>query len=556
MLKHLEIKDYALIDGLEMEFAKGFNVITGETGAGKSIIMGALNLVLGARADAKSIRGGAKKCVVEAVFADVNNDRMRELFADAELDWEDDIVLRREVAATGKSRAFVNDTPVTLQQSQKIGSLLLDIHSQHENLLLNNPDFQLDVIDKMADNALLVADYKDNYKNYESLVAELSALREEAVRTASERDYAQFQYDSLNEAQLVAGEVKELEAEQQTLAHSEDIKSEMMSVISRLDDDQCGVLTVLKEAERALQRASAYKSDLEEFRSRVESAYVDLKDVSSELNGDFSRMDYDPRRKQWVDERLDILYSLMQKHRCNSDEELIALRDEYGEKLQRIDGFDEEIARLERDAEKQRDRLQKCAENLSVSRSAVMPKVEDYLVGRLVSLGMPQAQFKIEHVKLDDFSAKGIDGVRFCFSANKNMPLRAISSIASGGEIARVMLSLKSLLMDATGLQAVVFDEIDTGVSGEIATRIGLMMSDIAQSKQVITITHLPQIAAQGERHFKVYKSDDTEMTVTNVVEIVADDRIMEIAEMLSGKNPTPSAIANAKELIQLTINN
>ncbi len=556
MLKHLEIKDYALIDGLEMEFAKGFNVITGETGAGKSIIMGALNLVLGARADAKSIRGGAKKCVVEAVFADVNNDRMRELFADAELDWEDDIVLRREVAATGKSRAFVNDTPVTLQQSQKIGSLLLDIHSQHENLLLNNPDFQLYVIDKMADNALLVADYKDNYKNYESLVAELSALREEAVRTASERDYAQFQYDSLNEAQLVAGEVKELEAEQQTLAHSEDIKSEMMSVISRLDDDQCGVLTVLKEAERALQRASAYKSDLEEFRSRVESAYVDLKDVSSELNGDFSRMDYDPRRKQWVDERLDILYSLMQKHRCNSDEELIALRDEYGEKLQRIDGFDEEIARLERDAEKQRDRLQKCAENLSVSRSAVMPKVEDYLVGRLVSLGMPQAQFKIEHVKLDDFSAKGIDGVRFCFSANKNMPLRAISSIASGGEIARVMLSLKSLLMDATGLQAVVFDEIDTGVSGEIATRIGLMMSDIAQSKQVITITHLPQIAAQGERHFKVYKSDDTEMTVTNVVEIVADDRIMEIAEMLSGKNPTPSAIANAKELIQLTINN
>ena len=569
MLKHLYISQYALIDTLDLEVADGFSVITGETGAGKSIIMGALALIMGARADAKSVREGAQKCVVEATFSmhnaqcTIHNAQFTmhnlqfiitefplvKLFEEMELDWEEECVIRREVPAAGKSRAFSNDTPVTLQQMRAITSLLIDIHSQHENLLLNNTDFQLKVVDIIAQSAVEREAYKAVYDNWRQTVQKLAEVREMAEKWASERDYAQFQFEQLYEANLQEGEQVELEAELEVLNHAEDIKGCLSEASSRLDDEQYGVVMQLREAMQRVGMASRYKKEAEALSERINSLYIELKDVSAEVADMCVDMEYDPRRKTAIEERLNTIYVLEQKHRVDSVEELIAIRDEYDAKLQRIDSFDDEIKALEKQLLTLNSQLSTEAERLTTKRNSVRNEIADYLVVRLRMLGMENARIEVR-ISQKDYGADGQDVVEFLFTANKNAELRPIASIASGGEIARLMLALKCLIAKSAELPTIIFDEIDTGVSGEVAGRMGEMMADMAEDIQVLTITHLPQIAARGAQHFKVYKQDTDESTITQITQLTSSQRETEIAEMLSGKNPSETAILAARELL------
>ena len=568
MLKHLYISQYALIDTLDLEVADGFSVITGETGAGKSIIMGALALVMGARADAKSVREGAQKCVVEATFSmhntqctmhnchsELNNFQLYRrnilclYFEEMELDWEEECVIRREVTAAGKSRAFINDTPVTLQQMRAITSLLIDIHSQHENLLLNNTDFQLKVVDIIAQSAVEREAYKAVYDNWRQTAQKLAEVREMAEKWASERDYAQFQFEQLYEANLQEGEQVELEVELEVLNHAEDIKGCLSEASSRLDDEQYGVVMQLREAMQRVGMASRYKKEAEALSERINSLYIELKDVSAEVADMCADMEYDPRRKTAIEERLNTIYVLEQKHRVDSVEELIAIRDEYDAKLQRIDSFDDEIKALEKQLLTLNSQLSTEAERLTTKRNSVRNEIADYLVARLRMLGMENARIEV-CISQKDYGADGQDVVEFLFTANKNAELRPIASIASGGEIARLMLALKCLIAKSAELPTIIFDEIDTGVSGEVAGRMGEMMADMAEDIQVLTITHLPQIAARGAQHFKVYKQDTDESTITQITQLTSSQRETEIAEMLSGKNPSETAILAARELL------
>ena len=593
MLKHLYISQYALIDELELSLEDGFSVITGETGAGKSIIMGALALVMGARADSKSVREGAQKCVVEARFF-VNGQRsmrgdrfshtenlsltestefsrqglkdrwfteeaeaspasvnfpLLELFEEFGLDWEEECVIRREVTAAGKSRAFVNDTPVTLQQMRAIASLLIDIHSQHENLLLNDSDFQLKIVDIIAQSGAEREAYGKVYGDWRATTAKLAEVREMAEKWASERDYAQFQFDQLNDANLIETEQAELEAELEVLNHTEEIKGDLMEASGRLDDEQYGVVMQLREVKQKVAHAARYMKQAEALAERVESLYVELKDVSAEVADMCGDMEFDPQRKAWVEERLNTIYALEQKHRVDTVAQLIALRDEYDAKLQRIDSFDEEIGALEKQVAQLASELASKADELTAKRNGVRDEIAEYLVVRLRLLGMENARVEVR-MSGKDYSADGQDVVELVFTANKNAELRPIASIASGGEIARLMLALKCLIAKSAELPTIIFDEIDTGVSGDVAGRMGEMMAEMANDIQVITISHLPQIAARGGQHFKVFKHDTEDATVTQIVELTASERELEIAEMLSGKNPSEAAISAARELL------
>ena len=561
MLKHLYISQYALIDALELDLSNGFSVITGETGAGKSIIMGALALVMGARADAKSVREGAQKCVVEVTFQITDyrlqitdnfstfNFQLSTQFEEYGLDLEEECVIRREVTAAGKSRAFINDTPVTLQQMRTIVSLLIDIHSQHENLLLNNTDFQLNVVDIIAQSAEEREAYKAVYDDWRTTVQKLAEVREMAEKWASERDYAQFQFEQLKDANLLETEQDELEDELEVLNHTEEIKGDLLEVSSRLDDEQYGVVMQLREVKQKVAHAARYMKQAEGLVERVESLYVELKDVSAEVSDMCGDMEFDPQRKAWVEERLNTIYALEQKHRVGTVAELIALRDEYDAKVQRIDSFDEEIAVLEEQVARLASELASVADVLTEKRGGVRNEIAAYLVERLQLLGMVNARIEVR-ISKKDYSVDGQDVVEFVFTANKNAELRPIASIASGGEIARLMLALKCLIAKSAELPTIIFDEIDTGVSGEVAGRMGEMMADMAEDIQVLTITHLPQIAARGKQHFKVYKQDTDDATVTQIVELSASERELEIAEMLSGKNPSETAILAARELL------
>ena len=562
MLKHLYISQYALIDTLELDLSDGFSVITGETGAGKSIIMGALALVMGARADAKAVRDGVTKCVVEAEFQ-ITDYRLQitdegqqsgraplvELFDEIGLDWEEECVIRREVTAAGKSRAFVNDTPVTLQQMRAIASLLIDIHSQHENLLLNKANFQLKIVDIIAQSSAELAAYKVVYDEWRGVTARLVEVREMASKWASERDYAQFQFDQLSDANLVDTEQDELEAELETLSHAEEIKTYLSEATNRLDDEQYGIVWQMKEVAQKLASASRYMKSAEGLSERAESIYIELKDISAEVSDACGDMEFDPQRKAWIEERLDMLYSLEQKHRVSSVAELIALRDEYDAKLQRIDSFDEEISALEKQITQLANQLANAAAALTAKRCSVRESIADYLVERLQLLGMANARIEVR-ISPKEYSADGADVAELLFTANKNAELRPIVSIASGGEIARLMLALKCLIAKSAELPTIIFDEIDTGVSGDVAGRMGEMMAEMANDIQVVTISHLPQIAARGGQHFKVFKHDTDDATVTQIVELTASEREREIAEMLSGKNPSEAAISAARELL------
>lgn len=544
MLKHLYIKDYALIESLEVEFGEGMNVLTGETGAGKSIIMGALGLVMGARAEQQAIRNGARKCVVEATFTNVqlpNPDKLGDFDV-----IDNEVIIRREVTDNGKSRAFINDTPVSLADLREVSCQLLDIHSQHENLLLNNSGFQLGVVDAVAGDSAILSEYKAVYCDYKSNLRKLQEMEQSIAKAQEEKDYLEFQFRQLDEANLKAGEQEELEQELSKLEHAEEIKAELSLVASRLDDEQYGVLLSLKEGLQALSHAGKFM-DIAEIEKTVNSAYLDLKEASGDIERQMGEIEVNPERKMAVEERLNTLYDLEQKHHLRTIAELIELRDSIGSKLDMMTSSDENLEKKRAVISALHDKMAAFATQLTSLRMEVLDVISDHIVEKLRYMGMEHAHLEValEHT---DFTSSGCDDVEFRFSANKDVPLAPISKIASGGEVARVMLALKGLIVDKMRLGTIVFDEIDTGVSGEMAGRMGNVMSEIAKGTQVITITHLPQIAAKGETHFKVYKNEGR----TGILLLDEKARINEIAEMLSGKNPTESACRAAEELMNL----
>jgi DNA repair protein RecN (Recombination protein N) len=508
MLKSLYIQNYALISELKIDFNSGFSVITGETGAGKSIILGALSLILGQRADNKTIKIDADKCVIEAVFDISAYKHLNDFFAKNELDNPDnECIIRRELTSAGKSRAFVNDTPVPLNIIRDLSNKLIDIHSQHENLLLSNDAYQLDVVDTIAQNTSILIAYKHNFDEWKDLQANYRTLQKMAEKQAADADYIQFQFQQLTEAKLQQDEQAELEMEQETLSHAEEIKLELFKANQLLADEGMSVST-LKESIQALSRVKNYVSDGESWYERMQSALIEMKDIASEMASYQERVEFNPVRLEWAENRLSEIFSLQKKYKVNSVAELIVLRDEFEQQLQRIDSYDEELANLKKQIASVFNELEKNAKLLTESRKSAFGAIEKYLTDTLSKLGMPNIQFKIELSELTDFTENGRDEVQFLFSANKNRPVQPVAQIASGGEVSRLMLSIKSLVAHKADLPTIIFDEIDTGVSGEIAHRMGDIMLSMSTDMQVITITHLPQIASKGLRHYRVYKDE------------------------------------------------
>lgn len=551
MLRSLYIQNYALIDKLDISFETGFSVITGETGAGKSIILGAIGLLLGQRADVKAIRRGASKCVIEARF-DISAYGMRPFFEENELEYdEEECILRREVQASGKSRAFINDTPASLAQVKELGEQLIDVHSQHQNLLLNKEGFQLNVLDILAHNDAALEKYHTCYYEWKQTEKELSELMALAEKSRSDEDFIRFQLEQLEEAQLVEGEQDELEQEAEVLSHSEEIKAGLYRVEQSFYSDEGGLISSLKDNLNTLNNLQRVYPPAKELAERMESTYIELKDISQEVSSQGESVEFNPIRLEEVNNRLNLIYSLEQKHRVQTLDELIALTDEYRNKLSDITSYDERIAELTERKEQQYVLVKQQAEVLTQSRTVAAREVEKQLASRLVPLGMPNVRFQVEMGIKKEPGLQGEDTVNFLFSANKNGMLQNISSVASGGEIARVMLSIKAMIAGAVKLPTIVFDEIDTGVSGEIADRMADMMQEMGdRNRQVISITHLPQIAARGRAHYKVYKIDSDTETNSHIRRLNDDERVEELAHMLSGATLTEAALSNARSLL------
>lgn len=551
MLKSLYIKNYALIDSLEIDFESGFSVITGETGAGKSIILGALSLILGQRADVKAIKQGESKCVIEGAF-DVSAYDLKEFCEDKGIEYDGvSYILRREVLSTGKSRAFINDSPVSLNDLKELGGQLIDIHSQHQNLLLADSLFQMQVVDALAGNKNLLKEYQQAYHQYKQAEKTLEDLKEQVKKSKEEEDYLRFQYDSLQEAALQEREQEELEGELDTLNHAEDIKSSLYKIHSLLSDDERGIVSGLKESLSTSGSLAKVYHRAEEISQRLETAYLDMKDLSSEMGRLAEDVEFNPERLAFIESRLDLIYTLQKKHHLSSVEELLTYHNDLAQKLATIESSDQQVEALVKDVQAKHEKMLGLAETLTDRRMSVSEKLETELVEKASYLGMPNIRFKCDVVVEDNPNIYGIDSILFQFSANKNIPLQPVANIASGGEISRLMLCLKSMIAGATALPSIIFDEIDTGVSGEIADKMGQVMLDFGQKMQVIAITHLPQIAAKGKAHYKVYKSDDnTDSTTTNLVILSDKDRLDEIARMLSGSVITEAAIQNAKVML------
>lgn len=552
MLRHLFIQNYALIDTLDIELEEGFSVITGETGAGKSILLGAIGLLLGQRADSKAIRTDAQRCVIEATF-DLSNYQLESLFEDIDVDYDGtECVIRRELTAAGKSRAFVNDTPVGLTQLRQLGDCLIDIHSQHQNLLLANEDFQLNILDILAENQKELAEYVESYKEFKRIEKLLEETKKEAEKQQSEQDYLSFQLTQLEEANLQEGEDEELEEELQTLEHAEEIKTALYQANDLLQNESHSILQMLRTAGHALDGISHVLSSASELAERIESCRIELKDVAEELEGEAENIEYNPNRQAFVEERLSTIYDLERKHHVETLSELISIRNELTEKLNHIANSEEEILQLETTLKNIKEKVLAKADKLSRKRAKAALQMEKQMCNTLIPLGMPNIQFKVEIVKRNDPDASGMDQVTFLFCANKNMALQPISHVASGGEIARVMLSLKALVSGAINMPTIIFDEIDTGVSGQIAERMALIMKEMGEKngRQVISITHLPQIAAMGSHHYRVYKEDNESTTNSHIVRLNDAERVEEIAHMLSGSNLTEAAINNARTLL------
>lgn len=550
MLRSLYIQNYALIEKLDIDFGSGFSVITGETGAGKSIILGAIGLLLGQRADVKSIRQGAAKCVIEARF-EIAGYGMRPFFEENELEYEDECILRREVYASGKSRAFINDTPASLVQMKELGEQLIDVHSQHQNLLLNKEGFQLNVLDILAHDEEELNNYQSLYREWKQVQQDLEDLIVLAEQNKADEDYIRFQLEQLEDAQLAAGEQEELEQEADTLSHAEEIKAGLFRAGQVMNSDEGGLLSALKECLNTMLGLQKVYPSAGELAERLESSYIELKDISQEVSGKEEEIEFNPVRLEEVNDRLNLIYTLQQKHRVTTVDELLALADDYAAKLANITSSDEQIEELKVRSEALYSKVKKQAAVLTKLRTAAAREVEKQMAARLIPLGMPNVRFRVEIGARKEPGVHGADTVNFLFSANKNGALQSISSVASGGEIARVMLSVKAMIAGAVKLPTIVFDEIDTGVSGEIADRMADIMQEMGDSdRQVISITHLPQIAARGRAHYKVYKQDNETETNSHIRRLADEERIEEIAHMLSGATLTDAALNNAKALL------
>lgn len=552
MLRSLYIQNYALIEKLDIGFDSGFSVITGETGAGKSIILGAIGLLLGQRADVKSIRKGASKCIIEARF-DVSAYGMQPFFEANELEYEDECILRRELYASGKSRAFINDTPASLAQMKELGELLIDVHSQHQNLLLNKEGFQLNVLDLLAHDEAELAAYQRLYNDWRQARQDLEALVARAEQSRADEDYIRFQLEQLEEANLTDGEQEELEQEAEMLTHAEDIKAGLYRAGQALNADEGGVLEALKDCQNTMMGLRSVFAPAGELADRLDSVYIELKDISQEVADKEEEVEFNPARLDEVNARLNLIYSLQQKHRVDTVKALLSLQENYALQLSAITSSDEDIARLEAQVKELFSQVTAQAQVLTEARTRAAREVERQMAARLVPLGMPNVRFQVEMGVRKEPGVHGADTVNFLFSANKNGVLQNISSVASGGEIARVMLSVKAMIAGAVKLPTIVFDEIDTGVSGEIADRMADIMQEMGDNdRQVISITHLPQIAARGRAHYKVYKEDNEVETNSHIRRLTDDERVEELAHMLSGATLTEAALNNARALLKL----
>lgn len=552
MLRHLYIRNFTLIDKLDIELYPGFSVITGETGAGKSIILGAIALLLGQRADSKSIKAGADKCVIEAHF-DLSHYDMKSFFDSNDIEYDsDDTIIRRELTATGKSRAFVNDTPVALTTLKELGDQLIDVHSQHKNLLLQKQDFQLSVVDIIAaDNKELEA-YRKTFTTLRDTKQQFETLKDNIERNRQNADFLRFQYHELNEAQLMEGEQEELEQRSETMTHAEDIKSALYEADNALSGEETGVVTSLRTAVNALKNISRVYPSATELVNRMDSAYIELKDVAQEVNSSMEDIEFDPNELDTINARLDLIYDLQKKYHTDSINGLIALRNELGQELNNIDNSDEALQELETKCQQLTAMSEKQADLLTKARTKAARIIEKDMLNRLVPLGMPNVRFSID-IEKTELTRNGHDKVSFLFSANTSTPLQPVAQVASGGEIARVMLSLKAMISGAVKLPTIIFDEIDTGVSGRVAEQMAHMMQEMGLGgRQVLSITHLPQIAALGTTHYKVAKTEMPNGTTSSMRQLDKEERVNEIAQMLSGSDVTAAAIENARQLLKL----
>jgi len=550
MLTRLRIHNYALIRELDVDLRPGFSIITGETGAGKSILLGALSLILGQRADSAVLKDKSVKCVVEAVFR-VDGLGLEELFLSNDLDYDNFAIFRREINPAGKSRAFINDSPVMLKTMQDIGFRLIDIHSQNQNLELNNQSFQLMVVDICAGNQDLLSTYKECYKDYRKLINDLSEVETQAEKSKADLDYYQFQFDQLQKASLVENEQELLEKELDLLTHSEEIKAGLSNVSELLNGENISALNQLKTSIGYVAKLNSFLSDALGLTQRLESIYVDLKDITGDVETICEKVDYNPERISLLTQRLDLIYSLQQKHHVKTVEELIDIRNSLESKILAVSTNEAEILHLVKQRDLKSIELQGFSDRLSVKRHRIVGDIEAKVQGQLLQLGMPNSKFKVEISQFSPPGSYGSDLISFLFTANKNGVLCEISKVASGGEMSRVMLTIKALISKSKALPTIIFDEIDAGVSGEIAERMGIILKEISADMQVINITHLPQIAAKGDHHFLVYKQDSEHETTTNLKLLSKAERVEELAKMLSGENITAAAIMNAEEFLK-----
>lgn len=554
MLIKLYVQNYVFIRELDLSLNKGLTVITGETGAGKSILLGALSLILGARADVSALLDKTSKCVVEGTFR-IKGYGLEEFFLKNDLDYDDITIIRREINPAGKSRAFINDIPVTLNILKELGDRLIDIHSQHENLMLNENIFQLNVIDSFAGNMALRNEYRKIYNEYRRLEKEHNELKEKSEKNQADLEYYQFQLNQLLEAKIIPGEQEELEKEQELLEHAEEIKASLNMVVSLLSSEEASVLGMLAEVKQLMGKLRTYLPAADTLAERVNSAYIELDDILAETEKLLAGISDDPERLKVVNERLDLLNSLVHKHRVKNSDELIIRTGELKKLVNSIVTSDERLEQLEKEIAKKYEEMKLLGEQLSGKRREVVPEMEQKITSMLRQLGMPHARFRVELSKTSAWSSTGNDRADFLFSANREVPPENITKVASGGELSRVMLSLKSMLSSAGNLPTIIFDEIDAGVSGEVADRVGKILAEMGKNMQVINITHLPQVAARGQTHFHVFKDDTGKTTVTRIKLLRDDERVMVIAKLLSGSEVTETAVKNARELLNAAAN-
>jgi len=550
VLKSLSIKNYALIDSLNIEFSEALNILTGETGAGKSILLGAIGLIIGQRADSSVLRDKSEKCTSEGIF-DIRNYSMQNFFIENELDYEEVTILRREITPQGKSRAFINDTPVNVKVLHDLGLKLIDIHSQHQNLELNEKNYQLRLVDLVAGNAEILKIYLSAYKKYIALRESLGKSLDLAEKSRKDLDYYEFQFKQLSDARLIEKEQAELELLLEKLTHAEEIRSVFGQAFQSFSEDERSVLAILKENLNSIGKLRSVLPDAEQIYTRLESVYIELKDIASESLAIEERTENNPERIELLNQRLDLIYSLEQKHRVTTVAELLNIQSDFEAKIHLVSSFEKEIEQLQLEIEDQKVILADLSSKINLKRKAVTPTIENKVIDVLRNVGIPNAAFQMKLGALTEFSSSGRDEVNFMFSANKNQELQEIGKIASGGEMSRLMLAIKTLITDARSMPTIIFDEIDSGVSGEIAVKMGRILEQMSNSVQVLNITHLPQIAAKGKNHYKVYKFDLDDKTYTSIRKLTEQERVEEIAEMLSGENFSATALETAKELLQ-----